>query len=84
MRVPWKYENPLCSQVGLDFYYPEIEDGNTNNTRIAMNICRRCPHLTECAEWGIRRERFGIWGGLTATQRKIIRRRKGIVLPREE
>jgi len=36
--------------------------------------------LQECAEWGIRNERFGIWGGLSAVERKRIRRQRGITL----
>jgi WhiB family transcriptional regulator, redox-sensing transcriptional regulator len=40
----------------------------------AKAICRRCPVLAVCREWGIRREEFGIWGGLDELERRAIRR----------
>jgi hypothetical protein len=84
MRVPWSFENPACAEVGVEFFYPEVENGDRVHTQQAINVCNRCPHLAECAEWGIQRERFGTWGGLTAVKRTKIRRLRGITLPREE
>ena len=84
MRVPWNYENPACAEVGMEFYYPDRDIEDKIHTKTIVNVCKICPHLAECAEWGINRERYGIWGGITANQRRDIRRRRGIVLPREE
>ena len=84
MRVPWKYENPACAEVGVEFFYPEMDDGDRIHTQRAINVCKICPHLAECAEWGINRERFGTWGGIPAPKRRKIRIAKGITLPREE
>jgi hypothetical protein len=47
---------------------------------MAKSICNRCPHRIECAEWGIEKERFGIWGGLTERARQLIRKEKNITL----
>ncbi len=84
MRVPWNYENPACVEIGVESFYPETKNGDRVHTQQASNVCKICPHLAECAEWGINNERFGIWGGITAAKRKIIRAKRGIVLPREE
>ena len=84
VRVPWNYENPACAEVGMEFFYPDRDIEDKIHTKTIVNICKICPHLAECAEWGINRERYGIWGGITANQRRDIRRRRGIVLPREE
>jgi hypothetical protein len=84
MRVPWSYENPACAEVGVDFFYPEVEDADRTHNQLVVKICNRCPHLAECAEWGINRERFGTWGGIAASRRKAIRQARGITLPREE
>lgn len=85
MREPRKYEAPLCAEVGGEYWYPEDISGNgkNENTTLAQSICGNCRHRIECAEWGIAKERFGVWGGLTANQRRIIRRKRGIVLPPE-
>jgi hypothetical protein len=85
MREPREYEAPLCAQTGNgDAWFPEQGYGTNGDIVYARNICNNCIHKIECAEWGIHKERFGVWGGLTAYDRTIIRRKRGIVLPREE
>ena len=83
MREPREYENPLCAQSGGDFWFPEPGLGSTQEAVHARNICNSCVHQTECAEWGIYNERYGIWGGLSDFQRKQIRRQRNIVLRQE-
>ena len=82
MREPRFYENPACAQVGGDFWFPEKSDGSSNSAEMVMakSICKSCLHRSECAEWGINKERFGIWGGLTENERRNIRRANNIVL----
>jgi hypothetical protein len=70
--------------VGVELFYPEIDNDDKIHTQQAINVCKICPHLAECAEWGINRERFGTWGGIPAPKRRKIRIAKGITLPREE
>ena len=86
MREPREYENPLCAEVSGDFWFPDTQaDINAvQDATAAKSICRRCSHRTECAEWGIRKEYYGIWGGLTLRERQVIRRQKGIRIHREE
>jgi len=86
VRDPGLYENPACATVGGDFWFPEKHDGSSNSTEMlmAVRICKGCPHRTECAEWGIKKERFGIWGGLSERQRRLIRRQKNITLRGED
>lgn len=76
MRTPREFENPLCAQVDGDAWFPEKGD----NIVAAQKICFKCPHRTECAEWGIKHESFGIWGGLSANDRRKIRRKRNIPL----
>jgi hypothetical protein len=47
---------------------------------IAKTLCNRCPHRQECAEWGIKNEAHGMWGGLTPKERAHLRQRRGILL----
>ena len=80
MREPREYENPLCAEIGGDFWFPEkdIEKRNSVDPTYAKSICRSCIHKTECAQWGIKNERFGIWGGLTEYERTLLRTRSKI------
>jgi hypothetical protein len=85
VRHPRLYEEPGCAEVGGDFWFPEKSDGLTNTVemQIAKSICKKCPHQTECAEWGIAKESFGIWGGLMPRERARARAAKGITLKEE-
>jgi WhiB family redox-sensing transcriptional regulator len=85
VREPRFYEDPACASVGGDFWFPEKEAGGSNSTEMVMakSICRRCPHQSECAEWGIQNEIHGIWGGVTEGERRLIRRKRRITLKGE-
>jgi hypothetical protein len=81
MREPREYENPLCAEIGGDFWFPERDDPENRkllDPSYAKSICRSCIHKTECAQWGIKNERFGIWGGLTEYERTLLRTRSNI------
>ena len=47
---------------------------------MAKSICNSCIHKTECRQWGLEHEYFGIWGGLTERERRPIRRRLNITV----
>jgi hypothetical protein len=81
LRSPWEFEKPLCSGGKLDQFFKEEGDCRSENTpsfaaeiKLTIAICHQCQHRFECAEWGITKEKWGIWGGLTAKQREVIRR----------
>jgi hypothetical protein len=81
MREPREYENPLCAEIGGDFWFPERDDPENRkllDPSYAKSICRSCIHRSECAQWGIKNERFGIWGGLTEYERTLLRTRSNI------
>ena len=80
MREPRFYENPSCAETGGDLFFPEKEGQPFGNIEIAMakRICLSCPHQTECSEWGINKELHGIWGGLTESDRRRVRKQRNI------
>ena len=80
MKKPWEFERPLCAEISPDSYFME-DDGSYRSSREYKELralCHRCEHIADCAEWGIARERFGVWGGLTPRERQSIRRRRRI------
>lgn len=85
---PWTFENPLCSQIGLETFFEDSEKINNKGTaredyKAAIKVCSSCAHISECAEWAIKHELFGIWGGTTPMQRKTIRRQRNIIIDGE-
>ena len=42
----------------------------------ARAVCRRCPVMDECLQWALSTgQNAGVWGGLTADERRALRRR---------
>jgi WhiB family redox-sensing transcriptional regulator len=79
LKGPWEFKNPSCSSAGVDQFYQDldaIEVTSTNEQNQVISICKQCPCITDCAEWGISKERWGIWGGLTPRERERIRRKR--------
>jgi WhiB family transcriptional regulator, redox-sensing transcriptional regulator len=70
--APWM-EDALCAEVGGDYWHPE----KGGSTRQAKMICRRCPVTAECLDYAFAiGDLFGIYGGLSAGERKEMRRQR--------
>jgi hypothetical protein len=85
---PWKFERPLCAEIGTEIFYIEDKDEITDKVRqadyqSAKLICSKCEHITECGEWAVKKEVHGFWGGFTPRERRDIRGRLNIVLEEE-
>lgn len=74
---PWM-EDALCSQVDPNVFFPDTTGGSY---RAAKMVCYRCPVREQCLEYALRNnENFGVWGGLSDTERKKLRRGQGRLL----
>lgn len=86
------FENASCKGIGHQAFYDDgmeveaaIDQDDTiwsSNRPIQhaylRRMCLSCPVVQECREWGIKRERYGFWGGMTATERESERIMRGI------
>jgi hypothetical protein len=82
---PWKYEEPLCAEIGAELFYIEDKDevvvGQRLNAYVeAKKICSSCAHLKECGDWAVQNEKHGFWGGYSPEERKQIRSKLNIIL----
>lgn len=76
---PKFFENPPCAEVNVEIFFAKDPDepGYTSSEgeyREAKKICMGCEYRIECAEWGIKNEIYGMWGGLTPRERQRMRR----------
>ena len=81
-----------CSGMDGDMFYDDMivsesakEYGMYTSTApkqhaMLRRVCSNCPVKIECAEFAIKHERFGFWGGLTAMERHTIRQMNDIQL----
>lgn len=58
-----------------DLMFPE--DGDEVGVKAAKRICRECPVRTQCLTDALsRKEKYGVWGGLTRHERAALSRRR--------
>ena len=83
---PW-HSGAACrrDEAGL-FFAPSKEPTAARLAReeSAKRVCARCPVLLECREHALSQpEPYGVWGGLTAAERRVVlarRRRRELEL----
>lgn len=73
-REDWRAE-AACVGENLDIFFP-LGDQATHHalSNQAKEICARCPVMATCRAWALRTSpEFGIFGGLTAHERRLVR-----------
>jgi WhiB family redox-sensing transcriptional regulator len=75
-RDPWK-DRALCAQTDPEIFFPEKSHWRQAIT--AKLVCQRCPVRDACLAHALKHdERYGVWGGMTPSQRKELRRRRAV------
>lgn len=72
----WR-ESAACRGEDPELFFP-IGDGGLaqRQTARARAVCLGCPVMYQCRDWAVRNgETEGVWGGTTAAERRLIRRR---------
>jgi len=71
----WR-ESGACRTADTAVFFPVTDD----EAGPAKVICSTCPVREECLTFALaNREEQGVWGGLTETERRRVRRRKANV-----
>ena len=65
-----------CRGADPAMFFPV--NGSYHKVEKLKAYCEPCPVREQCAEWGIRHEHLGVWGGLSGKDRELIRRERGI------
>ena len=61
-----------CAEADPDAFFPETG----GSTRDARRVCAACPVAAQCLAYALEHEEpFGIWGGMTTSQRRRLLRR---------
>ena len=70
-----------CATTDPELFFPENGPGGISTKRLRA-ICDGCrlSIYAECREWAVWNERWGFWGGMTATEREAERSARGIRL----
>jgi WhiB family redox-sensing transcriptional regulator len=64
----WR-DRALCAQVDPDIFFPDKGESST----AAKRVCASCEVRAECLQDALDRgERFGVWGGLSERERRVL------------
>ncbi|CCH79339.1 conserved hypothetical protein [Nostocoides japonicum T1-X7] len=72
-------DRALCrdAEVEVFFDFEGVRGRNLEaREEAAKAICRRCPVLQECLTHAMSAEDYGVWGGMTARERRDERNRR--------
>ena len=76
MPPSWR-DHAKCTGEPTQLFFPE-PDNRQHDYDKARGICMECPVRKECLDYAFTGEhgRYGMWGGTTPKQRRIIGRRR--------
>lgn len=86
VNIPRWDGSELCTQVSYEFFYENTTRTPAGRKQIAdlKKLCSGCPRLNECAEYAIKHELYGFWGGMTEAERTAYRKKHKIRYIRPE
>ena len=68
----WR-KRAACREVDTFVFFPETDE----EADAALAVCATCPVREDCLEFAlVTRQDDGVWGGMTETDRKRLRRRR--------
>jgi hypothetical protein len=80
-----------CAGQDVKMWFPHAERDGVRNfsaayrsageqTLLAKNICTDCKKQEQCLSYALHHESYGIWGGTTESERKVLRKKYNISL----
>jgi WhiB family redox-sensing transcriptional regulator len=72
VRLDWKLK-AACRNLDTSMFFPDTEA----DADAAKDVCAQCPVREACLEYALAtRQHDGVWGGLTESERRRVRRRR--------
>lgn len=72
----WELDGLCRKESDPEIFFPET----SGTPHLAKAVCRRCPVRATCLTTALRRnEPIGVWGGLTARERRKLATRRGLL-----
>ncbi|WP_369383755.1 WhiB family transcriptional regulator [Streptomyces sp. cg36] len=75
-REDWRHSAACRDMAPEVFFSPRRHGPSPAEVERAKAICFTCPVQPECLSWALRnKETTGVWGGMSATERRALLRR---------
>lgn len=81
--LPFDTSQSACKEHHVQVFYPIIENPQMSTKmrtliQQAKQICGGCSVKEPCLDYALHNESYGIWGGMSETERQYARMEKGI------
>ena len=70
--LAWMAEGACVGRRDLDFFVQSDDENFAPMRRACLSVCSDCPVKDTCLAWALENEKYGIWGGKTASQREAM------------
>jgi WhiB family redox-sensing transcriptional regulator len=67
----WIFE-ANCATADPEVFFPE----KGLSSRAAIAVCQNCEVVEPCLDYALRYKTGGVWGGMSESQRNLLRRRR--------
>lgn len=73
--IEWR-RDAACKDLDPNLFFPiGVTGPAVDQIAAAKSICNQCPVRAECLEFAITtNQEFGVWGGTTEDERRVLRR----------
>jgi WhiB family redox-sensing transcriptional regulator len=79
--VDWRFR-AACRTEDPELFFPIGSSGAMLQVAEAKSVCRRCLVLLQCRMWALSTgQETGVWGGLSAGERRVMQRSDRSDLP---
>lgn len=74
IKAPFFDGSQPCAQIDSELFFPETSGDAIQARPVIKKICGSCNFETECLEYALKTNEYGIWGGTLEIERKRMRR----------
>ena len=74
IRAPYFDGTQPCAQTDAELFFPESAGDALRIKPVVKKICGSCDFQSDCLEYALRTNSFGIWGGTLEVERRRMRR----------
>lgn len=83
-ELPFDTALASCQEHGVSVFYPIAEHAHMSSKirsliLTAKSICQTCQVVSPCLEYALANESYGIWGGMSETERQYERMKRGTI-----
>ena len=70
IKAPFFDGTQPCAQTDSEIFFPESAGDAVRLKPLVKKICGSCDFQSECLEYALNTNSFGIWGGTLETERR--------------